>query len=221
MDEFRTFTEPVEVRELEGGQKVAVGYAARFNSMSQNLGGFVERVAPGTFAKTIVEADIRGLFNHDSNMVLGRNRSGTLRLAEDDDGLAYEIDLPDTTTGRDVAELLERGDVTGSSFGFTVLDDEWDETDDGFPMRTLKTVALRDVGPVTFPAYNQAEAGLRSLAESRNLDPDTVIEAAQRNELATVLSWTVDAIEILGQTPGDNPAAERTAPARHRFWYLT
>lgn len=222
MDELRTFTEPAEIRQLEDGSRVAYGYAARFGALSQNLGGFVERIAPGTFAKTIQEADIRGLFNHDANMVLGRNRSGTLRLSEDDQGLRYEIDIPDTQVGRDVAVLLERGDVTGSSFGFRTIDDEWSETDDGFPLRTLKSVALRDVGPVTFPAYTDAEAGLRSLAEARNLDAATVLEAAQRNDLAAVLSeWTPAEIEISGEPSDTDPAAERTAPARAQFRHLT
>lgn len=212
MDELRTFTEPAELRQLDDGRKVAFGYAARFDTLSQNLGGFVEQVAPGTFAKTIVEADIRALFNHDPNQVLGRNRSGTLRLSEDDNGLAYELDLPDTTAGRDVAALLERGDITGSSFGFRTVSDEWAETEDGFPLRTLTAVSLRDVGPVTYPAYTDAEAGLRSLAEARNLDPATVLEAAQRNELGRVLSdWTPDQIEISGQEPGQSMTVRNTS----------
>jgi len=185
--ERRTFMGDIEFR-AEDGVIRAGGYAARFNVHSQNLGGFVEQVAPGTFAKTIQEADIRGLFNHDANMVLGRNKSGTLRMEEDGTGLAYEIDLPDTTVGRDVANLLERGDVSGSSFGFRTIDDEWGETDSGFPLRTLKSVALRDVGPVVYPAYTEADSALRSLAESRSLDLDVLIDAAHKNELQDLLS---------------------------------
>lgn len=211
MDELRTHTEKVELRDGEHGP-VAFGYAARFDTLSQNLGGFVERVAPATFTKTIQEADVRALFNHDSNFVLGRNRSNTLRMTEDEDGLAYEIDLPDTTTGRDVRELLERGDVTGSSFGFRTIDDEWGETEDGFPLRTLKAVALRDVGPVTFPAYTAAEAGLRSLAESRHLDLNEVLEAAKANELGDLLRNV--------ETP-EMDTAGLTPPSKSKFGHLT
>lgn len=181
--ERRTFVGDIEFRS-EGSALRAVGYAARFDALSQNLGGYVERIAPGTFRKTLQEADIRALFNHDPNMVLGRNRSGTLRLEEDSDGLRYEIDLPDTRTGQEVATLLERGDVSGSSFGFRMIDEEWGETEDGFPVRTLKQVALRDVGPVTFPAYSDAESALRSFAESRSLALPDLLEAAAHNRLS-------------------------------------
>ena len=185
--ERRTFTEPVEFRS-NGGVLRAGGYAARFGSISQNLGGFVERIAHGAFAKTIQEADIRALFNHDPNKVLGRNRSGTLRLEEDTSGLAYEIDLPDTMVGRDLATLLERGDVSGSSFGFRAITDEWGETDSGFPLRTLTQAALRDVGPVTFPAYTDASSSLRSLAEARSLDLADLIKAAADDRLQDLLA---------------------------------
>lgn len=186
MTEVRNLMEPVEFRQ-EGESLIAHGYAARFNNISQNLGGFVERVAPGAFTKTLQEADVRGLFNHDPNMVLGRNRSSTLRLSEDDQGLRYEIDLPDTSVGRDVASLLQRGDISGSSFGFRVITDEWSETDSGFPLRTLQSVALRDVGPVTFPAYVDSESAIRSLAESHHLDADQLIAAAKADKLSEAL----------------------------------
>ena len=186
-NERRTFKGTVEVR-AEGEQSVAVGYAARFDALSQNLGGFVERIDPKAFNQTVTQADVRALFNHDANYVLGRSSSGTLRMDVDDEGLRYEIDLPPTATGRDLAVLLKRGDISGSSFGFRVLDDEWGETEDGYPLRTLKAVALRDVGPVTFPAYTAAESALRSLAEARNLDLDELVSAAKRNELGQVIA---------------------------------
>jgi uncharacterized protein len=185
--ERRTFKGTVEVR-AEGEQSVAVGYAARFDALSQNLGGFVERIDPKAFNQTVTQADVRALFNHDANYVLGRSSSGTLRMDVDDEGLRYEIDLPPTAAGRDLAVLLKRGDISGSSFGFRVLDDEWGETEDGYPLRTLKAVALRDVGPVTFPAYTAAESALRSLAEARNLDLDELVSAAKRNELGQAIA---------------------------------
>ena len=186
-NERRTFKGTVEVR-AEGEQSVAVGYAAWFDSLSQNLGGFVERIDPKAFNQTVTQADVRALFNHDANYVLGRSSSGTLRMDVDDEGLRYEIDLPPTAAGRDLAVLLKRGDISGSSFGFRVLDDEWGETEDGYPLRTLKAVALRDVGPVTFPAYTAAESALRSLAEARNLDLDELVSAAKRNELGQAIA---------------------------------
>jgi len=184
--ERRTATEGVELRE-EGNTMTAIGYASVFNRLSQNLGGFVERVAQGTFAKTIQEADVRALFNHDADQVLGRSKSGTLRMQEDEKGLRYEIDLPNTQLGRDLAALLERGDISGSSFGFTTISDEWGETEDGYPLRTLTEVKLRDVSPVTFPAYTSSEASLRSLAEERSIDLEILVDAAERNDLRSVL----------------------------------
>lgn len=185
--ERRTVTEGVEIRELEGGGSTAIGYASVFESTSQNLGGFVERVAPGAFKKTLQEADVRALFNHDQNQLLGRVSSGTLRLQEDEKGLRYEVDLPNTQLGRDLTELLRRGDITGSSFGFRTIEDDWSETREGYPLRTLRQVALVDVSPVVYPAYLAAEASLRSLADSRDLDLDEVVKASEANNLKELL----------------------------------
>ena len=184
--ERRTANEGVELRE-EGDYLTAIGYAATFNRLSSNLGGFVERVAPGTFTSTLKQADVRALYNHEPDHLLGRSSTGTLRLSEYYHGLRYDIDLPDTTLGRDVAELLRRGDISGSSFGFRTIGDEWSETEDGYPLRTLTEVALRDVGPVTFPAYTSTDASLRSLAEERSLDLDTLIQAAEDNCLRDLI----------------------------------
>ena len=206
--ERRTNLGTVEFR-AQGDKLLAAGYAATFNKLSQNLGGFVEQVAPGAFAKTIQEQDIRALFNHDENHVLGRLAPGTLRLSEDGTGLAYEIDLPDTTAGRDVAKLLERGDVSGSSFAFRTIDDEWGETEAGFPLRTLKQVSLRDVGPVTFPAYTDSTSALRSLAEARSLDVDVLVAAAKAGELRSLIA-----------NPGEGHEDGRVTPTvrAHMAW---
>ena len=197
--ERRTQTGEVEVRE-EGDSVVATGYAAVFDRLSENLGGYLERVSPGTFRSTLKQADVRGLWNHDPNHLLGRSGNGTLRMAEDDKGLRYEVDLPDTTLGRDVAELLRRGDITGSSFGFRTISDEWGTTDSGYPLRILHEVALRDVGPVAFAAYSDSEASLRSLAEGRSLDLQVLVRAAEEDTLADVIS-TPDSDEET--EPGD------------------
>jgi HK97 family phage prohead protease len=206
--ERRTFSEPVEFR-AEGTRLMARGYAYVFNTLSQNLGGFVETVAPGAGKKSIQEQDIRALANHDPNLLLGRLGAGTLRMEEDGTGGAYEIDLPDTTVGRDWATLLERGDVYGSSFGFRAIEDDWSETPDRFPLRTLRQFSIRDVGPVTFPAYTSTEAALRSLAECRALDLSEVLAAAERNELRSLISRPADAGE-----PGETHSLAVRRPRR-------
>ena len=209
--ERRTFDGSVEMRSTHDGGSMAVGYAARFNTLSQNLGGFVESVEPTAFNQTIKEADIRALFNHDVNQVLGRLASDTLRLTVDEIGLRYEIDMPDTALGRDLTVLMARGDINGSSFGFRVIDDAWGETTDGFPQRSLKQVALRDVGPVTFPAYTSSDVALRSLAEERHLDLRTLVEAGERNELREALNLPDDTAD------GEVASEADTKPRRRRI----
>jgi len=139
------------------------GHAAVFGSMSEDLGGFREQIAPGAFKKTIGDnPDVRALVNHDPNYVLGRTRAGTLRLAEDNTGLAIEIDSPPTTWARDLEVSMRRGDVDQMSFGFRAIRDSWTEDAAG-PVRTLREVALVDVSVVTFPAYTSTAAAVRAL----------------------------------------------------------
>ena len=143
--------------------------------------GAVERIMPGAFDRAIQEGDdVRGLFNHDPNLVLGRTKSGTMRLRTDGDGLRYEIDLADTSIARDVATHLERGGVTGSSFGFNVTSEEW-RKEDGVQIREIHGVRLFDVSPVTYPAYEGTSSAVRDAEgaresfefwEERNADQD-------------------------------------------------
>lgn len=155
----------VETR-AEDTKRTLVGYAAIFDS-DANIGGYwIERIAPGAFAGTIA-GDIRALVDHDPGRVIGRTKSGTLRLAEDARGLAVEIDVPNTTDGNDLWELVERGDISGMSFGFMVTKQEWDETQDP-PVRTIHKVDLREVSAVAWPAYDDTEIGKRSLEEHRS-----------------------------------------------------
>lgn len=153
----------------EGKTSVLVGHAAVFNQLSENLGGFREQVAPGAFAETIRVHDIRALFNHNPDFILGRNVSGTLRMEEDSTGLRIEIDVPDTQVGRDLMVSVQRGDVSQMSFGFSVLPDgsSWSEDQDGTTIRTLRSVRLFDVSPVVYPAYPQTDIAVRSLADWR------------------------------------------------------
>lgn len=166
MKRERRFFTVRELRVAADGKRTISGHAAVFNKDSEPMYGFVERVAAGAFATTIKEDDIRALFNHDPNYVLGRNTAGTLRLTEDDTGLAVEIDPPDTQCARDLMVSLERGDVSQMSFGFTTRKDEWVYDDkNGATMRTLLDVMLYDVSPVTFPAYPDTDVSVRSFQE--------------------------------------------------------
>lgn len=147
--------------EVDSGK--LIGYASVFDSPSQDLGGFVERVSPGAFKRSLADADaLLALYNHDLGQVLGRVGAGTLRLSEDQRGLRYSIDLPDTTLGRDLGEMVRRGDVAGASFGFHVREDSWDH--ESTPAkRTLIDVDLLEVSVTALPAYPDATAAKRSL----------------------------------------------------------
>lgn len=138
------------------------GHAAVFNQLSDDLGGFKEMVRPGAFARTIQNDDIRALWNHDVNFVLGRTKNKTLSLREDDTGLAIENTLPDVAYARDFLKIIDRGDVDQMSFGFRTLRDDW-RMDAGLVIRELIEVELFDVSPVTFPAYPQTDVAMRSL----------------------------------------------------------
>jgi len=148
----------------EGEAPRIVGYAAVFDELSENLGGFREKIRPGAFKKTVKESDIRALWNHDSNFVLGRTAADTLELTEDEHGLKIDITPPDTQWARDLMVSIERGDVSQMSFGFRTIRDEWSNQDDEREtIRELIEVRLFDVSPVTFPAYPQTEVQLRSV----------------------------------------------------------
>ena len=161
---------PIEIRSdhgTNGSIGTITGYSAVFNSVSEDLGGFTEIMAEGAFTRVLADKpDVRGLVNHDSNMMIGRTSSGTMRLTQDSKGLRYEIDVADTQAGRDIMTSIKRGDTTGSSFAFRVENDEFN-TVDGVMQRTVTEVsALYDSGPVTFPAYPATIA----LATKRSLD---------------------------------------------------
>lgn len=154
----------------DGGIPEIVGHAAVFDSLSQELGNifpFRERIAKGAFEKSIQTDDIRALFNHDPNYVLGRNKSETLTLEEDEDGLKVKILPPDTAWARDLCISIERGDVSQMSFGFLAEEEDWSD-ENGEDIRTLKRVRLFDVSPVTFPAYIDTDVGVRSVIDKYN-----------------------------------------------------
>ncbi len=178
--------------------RTLTGYAAVFNKPSKNLGGFVEVIAPGAFTQTITQRDVLALVSHDATRLLGRTSSGTLRLSEEDLGLRYELDLPDTTEGRDLAAMVARGDIRGSSVGWLKANakDSWGRSEQGYAQRTVHEVSLQNVGPTPIPAYEDTESvgalALRSLAEARNLDQQTVEAAAQADRLGELIEPPVD-----------------------------
>ena len=180
--ERRVFPVEVRVKRDADGKPQIVGHAAVFDSLSEDLGGFREKIAPGAFKRALKEQqDVRALFNHDPNVVLGRTKNGTLRLEEDDDGLLSEIDPPDTQVARDLMVSMERGDVDQMSFGFVTKKDEWEETEGG-DIRTLLDVDLYDVSPVTFPAYPDTDVAVRS-HEAWRKDEEPQEKAEKPDEL--------------------------------------
>ncbi len=136
------------------------GYIALFNTLSEDMGGWKEVLAPGCFTSS-VDSDIRALVNHNTDSVVGRTSAGTLTLKEDTKGLAYSIELPDTQAARDLKISAERKDVTGCSFGFFCTASEWN---DAGTVRTVKDTELFEVSVgVTFPAYADTTMQLRTL----------------------------------------------------------
>lgn len=153
----------MEVRSAEGAgaPSVITGYAAVFHSLSEDLGGFRERILPGAFKASLEEnADIRALWNHDSNYVLGRTPN-TLSLWEDEIGLRFEVTPPDTQWARDLMESIGRGDVTQTSFRFITRKDQFIHGEDDIIYRELVELELIEVSPVTFPAYQATNVQLR------------------------------------------------------------
>ncbi len=180
--EKRTYTCEIRAGNSDSGSPTITGYGAIFNTRSENLGGFREIIAPGAF-DSVLGDDVRGLFNHDPNFVLGRSTSGTLTLSVDEKGLKYDINAPDTQTIRDlVIDPMKRGDITQSSFAFRVArdGDEWEQDEEGLIIRTITKISrLFDVSPVTYPAYEDAVSATRSLDAWRTLkkEQDQLIQA--------------------------------------------
>lgn len=197
--QHRTFTlERIEVRDGEGDSTPTIrGHAAVFNQWAEIIPGLLrERVAPGTFKKTIREADVRALFNHNPDYVLGRNRADTLDLHEDSTGLAVRIDPPQTTWADDLIVSMKRGDVNQMSFGFKPVKWTEDRNDDGYLDVTLREVRLFDVSVVTFPAYPQTDAWARSAIDNLRhyLEPEpgnhsTLTAADWQAEIEEIRQW--------------------------------
>ena len=188
----------------EGGIE---GYAAVFDEWSENLGWFKEKIRPGAFTNTLKDADVRALFNHDANYVLGRNTADTLDLAEDDHGLHFRAQPPETQWAQDLVASMKRGDINQGSFGFFTVRDEWQEKNSE---RELIEVELFDVSVVTYPAYPQTSISARSLVNqfiarvrSGDANPDLIRELIEK--LETI---------VAGQGAGDEPIMDPELQAR-------
>lgn len=166
----------VELRGAEVTGNMLAGHAAVFGQLAELRGGY-EAVAAGAFDEVLaLEDDVVALRDHNPSLLLGRRAAGTLRLATDDDGLAFEVDLPDTGYARDVRELVARGDLAGASFGFLPGKDELGHAPDGRQVRTHTSIKrLLDVSVVTLPAYDGTDVTLRHLT----FDPPTLDRRTQ------------------------------------------
>jgi uncharacterized protein len=176
-----------EIREDTDGMHLE-GYAALFDSRSENLGGFTETIRPGAFRASLkARNDIKLLWNHDTGAVLGSTRAGTLTLVEDDRGLRVSATLPNTSYGRDASELVRRGDVSAFSFGFSMPARGGDEWSSDGTERVLKSVRLHEVSLVAFPAYPETAGtatvrGLDKIAKRADVDADALADALLKIE---------------------------------------
>lgn len=210
--ESRRLTAPIELRaSAEGRGNTVFGYAAKFNTKSENLGSkdyqFYETIMPGAF-DDVLNDDVRALFNHESELILARSKGGqgTLKIGVDNVGLWYEFESPDTQLGRDLLVSLQRGDIDQSSFSFSVSKDgqKWVETQDGDgPTVVLRTITkidrLYDVSPVTYPAYEDTEVDCRSIQslakefreeEPQKPEPDENHSIAHRQRALALIDKT-------------------------------
>ena len=155
----------------EGNKPKLVGYAVVWNALSSDLGGFKEKVKKGTFTRTLQETDdIKILFNHNTDHVLGSTKAGTLFIEERSKGLYFENELPDTQFARDLTVSVSRGDIDGVSFGFKITKEDWDRSEDDDVVRTVKEAILIEVSPCTFPAYESSSVSTRSFEEFKSAE---------------------------------------------------
>jgi len=181
----RRYTPLCELRVAsdDSGKKL-VGYAAVFEKLSEPMMFFREKIAKGAFADTLNE-DVRALWEHNSQYVLGRNTNGTLTLKEDNVGLRAEVVPPPTQWANDLMVSVERGDISQMSFGFYTLKDTWDNTDEKNVIRTLDKVRLFDVSIVTYPAYPDTSVAVRSLEDWKELHipPEPTLDGGAKPDL--------------------------------------
>jgi HK97 family phage prohead protease len=183
-----------EFRVSESDQATTIqGYAAVFDSPGQGY-YWIEELDPHCFDAVLASnPDVRALFNHDPNFVLGRTTANTLSLSVDGRGLSYSCSPPDTTYANDLLVSMRRKDITGSSFGFVVARDQWTDNADGtITRRILEIDQLLDVSPVTYPAYDAANSQVRSIPESMPAEFRSRIEQREMAKPAELVKHEED-----------------------------
>lgn len=209
---------PLELRTNENGQKVFRGAFAVFNSRSHDLGGFKEQIAPSAFNRILSRGDdVQAWFNHNPDNLLATVRAGTLKLWTDERAAWYEFpyDANDPDHQR-VAAKAERGDLVGSSFGFRASGDHWDVDESDYPLRTVTEVSqLRDVGPVSTPAYPATETvgalTFRSLSEQVGVPADQI---AASGDIRSFLSASSTADEDNTAQVDDDSDSQKDADSQ-------
>lgn len=218
----------MEARAVEEADFIRIsGYGAVFHR-KYDVFGFKERIAPGAFVKTLQESpDIRGMFNHDPNFILGRTKAGTMDVTEDKKGLPYEIraDKQDPQA-ISVARKIARGDVDGSSMAFFVRKEDWEKDSDGRPkLRTITEIELVETGPVTMPASPSTTAKIQRSLEETGIDFEALTGFAIKRRAGFSLSMAEEdlvarTIERLERLKADPESATRTSlsPAAALKW---
>lgn len=193
--EIRQLKIPAKVEERNDGSVGSIhGYAIVYGKDSEDM-GFIERVAPGASKKALERSDIRGLKNHDSNLIFAR-QGVNLELTEDENGLKYTATPIDTNTFRQVAEEVRAGLLTGQSFGFTVAKDEWRDLESDKPTRTITEIGeIFDVGPVVYPAYPDTSVALRLLDAAKSAKEIPGDDEAPTFTPAEIVTLTIDGEE--------------------------
>lgn len=212
--ERRLLREPVSLRAADGGGMRIGGYALKFNKLSRNLGGWVEQIDPASLKSSQGEGwpGVMARYNHE--LLLGTTAANSLRLAVDGTGLDYEVDLLDDSHSERVRMLVERGDVTRSSFAAYMHESDWTQTPDGFPLRTVTSMTLVDVAPVDDPAYYDTSTGLRSLAEQRGMDLADVEALAREERLNELLTKPPVVIDLGTRDSDTDGVGEPCVPGR-------
>jgi len=198
----RRFITPRTIRSAKaGGKRVLSGYAAKFGVLSEDLGGWRERLAPGAFKASLASGrDVKFFADHDSGKLLGRTANRSLTVEENSVGLSFRVELPDTTVGDDVYELCRTGLLNEMSFGFTCSDDGWDEEPDPddrgvrprkIPVRTVRAAALLELSCVAMPAYPQTSVSVD--AGARSLFPGGLMPVEIRSRIKTAGSTATPA----------------------------
>ena len=191
-DKERIYTSiPVEVRAGRGNGRIIGGHALVFNKLSQNLGGYVERIMPSFPNKSRADGwpGVVCRYNHKDDFLLGTTQSGTLVLSLDEMGMVYDVDVPQCR--EDVLEMVARRDIAHSSFAFQIYEQEWGVTEDqNYPQRTLISGRIIDVAPVSTPAYRDTNVALRSLADQVQASIEDVQKLADADELRKLLIRT-------------------------------